>query len=100
MTEIKNLQDLCDHFGAKSAGLLNQSIYLKHGYGASISVRTPDKQWWHRGQNWHHVRAIEVFTIQNIEGVTPFYSDWFLLPVSSDEVDRFMEYLEDADSVF
>lgn len=93
---IKNLNDLCEYFGADTPSDLNRRVYKDTDCGASISVRTPDGKWHHNGDNWDTVEAIDCFTIQTIvEGSDATVdSDEFVLPVKTKDVDVWIKTME------
>jgi hypothetical protein len=93
---IRNLQDLCDHFGADEPRLLNKRLYKDTDCGASISVQTPDDKWHHNGTDWTGITEIKSFTIQTIvEGSEATVDSVpFDLPVTVKEVEEWMEEME------
>jgi len=93
---IANLSDLCEYFSADEPRQLNRRIYKDTVCGASISVKTPDGQWHHNGENWSEIKEIVAFTIQTIvEGSDATVdSDEFVLPVKHSEVVAWMSYME------
>lgn len=93
---IRSLQDLLDFWSADSVTSLNRRVYKGTDCGASISVRTPDGQWHHNGQDWTGITAITGFTIQTIvEGSdTTVDSDEFVLPVTRSAVDKWVRHME------
>ena len=93
---IRNLEELCDYFGAEAPARLNRRIYKDTSCGASISVQTPDGVWHHNGSDWSGVSAIVAFTIQTIvEGSEACVdSDQFTLPVAEAEVAAWIVEME------
>lgn len=93
---IRSLRDLCRYFSADDPTQLNRRIYKGTDCGASISVQTPDGKWHHCGEDWSGIKRIVAFTIQTIvEGSdAEVNSDEFTLPVTCEEVDRWVQDME------
>jgi hypothetical protein len=94
---IATLEDLCAHFDADEPMELNKRLHKDTDCGASISIQTLNGAWHHNGQDWTGISAIHAFTIQTmIEGSdVTVDSDVFVLPVPTDDVDKWMEYMEE-----
>lgn len=100
--KIKNLRDLLTYFEADDILNLNHRVYKDTYCGASISLQTPDGKWHHNGsgeswgREWSKIKRIKAFTIQTIvEGSdAEVKSPPFTLPVESDEIDKFIRYME------
>ena len=100
MKTIRNMANLCDHFGADLPRELNRRVYKDTDCGASLSVYLPDGEAIHCGsQKWNELSRktpIRGFTLQTIvEGSNATVdSDEFVLPVSTKSVGDFIEYME------
>jgi hypothetical protein len=106
MAQIKNIEDLLNHFGADTPGGLNRRIYKDTGCGASISLYLTDGRVFHNGwknlETWPSAEEIDQtglsgFTIQTIvEGSERTVdSDMFSIPCETAAVDRFVEWMEE-----